>query len=60
MENCCIWLVICLNYTMMHGHTNLKNKVNNYFVWAKCNVLLELTVLSLGEEILGTTKATAL
>jgi hypothetical protein len=25
MENCCIWLVIYLNYTMMHGLTNLKS-----------------------------------
>ena len=24
MENCCIWLVIYLNCTMMHGLTNLK------------------------------------
>jgi hypothetical protein len=24
LENCCIWLVICLNCTMMHGLTNLK------------------------------------
>jgi hypothetical protein len=26
MENCCIWLVIYLNCTMMHGLTNLKNE----------------------------------
>jgi hypothetical protein len=24
LENCCIWLVICLNCTMMQGLTNLK------------------------------------
>jgi hypothetical protein len=24
LENCCIWLVIYLNCTMMHGITNLK------------------------------------
>ena len=36
----------------MHGLTNLKNEVNNYCVWAICNVLLTLTVLSQGEEIL--------
>ena len=24
LENCCIWLVIYLNYTMMYGITNLK------------------------------------
>jgi len=24
LENCCIWLVIYLNCTMMHGLTNLK------------------------------------
>jgi hypothetical protein len=24
MKNCCIWLVIYLNCTMMHGLTNLK------------------------------------
>jgi len=27
LENCCIWLVIYLNCTMMHGHTNLKFEV---------------------------------
>jgi hypothetical protein len=26
LENCCIWLVIYLNCTMMHGLTNLKFK----------------------------------
>jgi hypothetical protein len=26
LENCCIWLVIYLNCTMMHGLTNLKLK----------------------------------
>jgi hypothetical protein len=25
LENCCIWLVIYLNWTMMHGLTNLQN-----------------------------------
>jgi hypothetical protein len=24
LENCCIWLVICLNCTMMHGLAKLK------------------------------------
>jgi hypothetical protein len=24
LENCCTWLVIYLNFTMMHGLTNLK------------------------------------
>jgi len=28
LENCCIWLVIYLNCTMMHGITNLKLKKN--------------------------------
>jgi hypothetical protein len=27
VENCCIWLVIYLNRTMMHGLTNLKFKI---------------------------------
>jgi hypothetical protein len=26
LENCCIWLVIYLNCSMMHGLTNLKKK----------------------------------
>jgi hypothetical protein len=30
MENCCIWLVIYLNCTMMHGLTNLKFKIHNH------------------------------
>jgi hypothetical protein len=30
LENCCIWLVIYLNCTMMHGLTNLKFK-NIYY-----------------------------
>jgi hypothetical protein len=25
LENCCIWLVICLNCTMMHELTNIKH-----------------------------------
>jgi len=25
MENCCTWLVICLNCTIMNGLTNLKS-----------------------------------
>jgi len=29
LKNCCIWLVIYLNCTMMHGLTNLKH----YVVW---------------------------
>ena len=29
LENCYIWLVIYLNYTMMHGFTNLKKKKKN-------------------------------
>jgi hypothetical protein len=29
LENCCIWLVIYLNCTMMHGLTNLKSKTNS-------------------------------
>jgi hypothetical protein len=41
LENCCIWLVIYLNCTMMHGFTNLKfqyisNKMQRYavyFIW---------------------------
>jgi hypothetical protein len=32
LENCCICLVIYLNCTMMHGHTNLKF-INGYFTW---------------------------
>jgi len=27
LKNCCIWLVICLNCTMMHGLTNLKSNI---------------------------------
>ena len=27
LENCCIWLVICLNCTIMHGLTNLKFRI---------------------------------
>ena len=30
LENCCIWLVIYLNFTMMHGLTNLKVRCNNF------------------------------
>jgi hypothetical protein len=29
LENCCIWLVIYLNCTMMRGLTNLKNSGNS-------------------------------
>jgi hypothetical protein len=32
LKNCCIWLVIYLNYTMMHGLTNLKFKLIMLFV----------------------------
>jgi len=32
LENCCIWLVIYLNSTMMHGITNLKKQTNIYYV----------------------------
>ena len=28
MKNCCIWLVIYLNCTMMQGTTNFKSEVN--------------------------------
>jgi len=31
LDNCCIWLVIYLNCTMMHGLTNLKLYVTNIF-----------------------------
>ena len=32
LKNCCIWLVIYLNCTMMHGLTNLKFKKNPLFI----------------------------
>jgi hypothetical protein len=32
LENCCIWLVIYLNCTMMHGLTNLKLKKKNIYL----------------------------
>ena len=31
LKNCCIWLVIYLNCTMMHGLTNLKNLYRSLF-----------------------------
>jgi len=31
LENCCIWLVIYLNCTMMHGLKNLE--IKRYFTW---------------------------
>jgi len=38
LKNCCIWLVIYLNCTMVHGHTNLKERVLfvgfEYVLWA--------------------------
>jgi hypothetical protein len=34
LENCCIWLVICLNCTMVHGISNLKCRL--------CTVMWEL------------------
>jgi hypothetical protein len=33
LENVCIWLVIYLNCTMMHGLTNLKFKKKHYVVY---------------------------
>jgi hypothetical protein len=30
LKNCCIWMVICLNCTMMHGITNLKFILNMF------------------------------
>jgi len=41
LENCCIWLVIYLNCTMMHGLTNLK-----------CITLLTLLILQLPIQFL--------
>jgi hypothetical protein len=35
MENCCIWLVIYLNCTMMHGLTNLKSFILLDLLWVK-------------------------
>jgi len=35
LESCCIWLVIYLNCTMMHGFTNLKIKANMDISWIK-------------------------
>jgi hypothetical protein len=32
LENCCIWLVIYLNCTMMHGLTNLKKNCHLIYV----------------------------
>ena len=32
LKNCYIWLVIYLNYTMMHGLTNLKLKKKNTYI----------------------------
>ena len=34
LENCCIWLVIYLNCTMMHGLTNLKSRIITSHVWS--------------------------
>jgi hypothetical protein len=38
LENCCIWLAIYLNCTMMHGLTNLKFKIEEIIFchWSQC------------------------
>jgi len=42
LENCWIWLVIYLNYTMMHGLTNLKyTHTHTHVLW---NVQLRITM----------------
>jgi len=33
LKNCCIWLVIYLNCTIMHGLTNLKPKIGRHYIW---------------------------
>ena len=33
LENCCIWLVIYLNFTMMHGLTSLKKHFTYQFIF---------------------------
>ena len=33
LENCCIWLVIYLNCTMMHGLINLKLNIYIYIIF---------------------------
>jgi hypothetical protein len=35
LENCCIWLVIYLNCTMMHGLTNLKKILDDNYRFLK-------------------------
>jgi hypothetical protein len=38
LENCCIWLVICLNCTMMYGLTNLKFTFFTFIIlWINAN-----------------------
>jgi hypothetical protein len=41
LENCCFWLVIYLNCTMMHGLTNLKNSGNSD---ATCDIIRSASI----------------
>jgi hypothetical protein len=45
LENCCIWLVIYLNCTMMHGRTNLKN--NFFYIFRK----VHLRIILVGNQL---------
>jgi hypothetical protein len=44
LENCCIWLVIYLNCTMMHGLTNLKPCMSLYISFLLCQVRTDQSV----------------
>jgi len=43
MENCCIWLAIYFNCTMMHGLTNLKSTM---FFFIKASIPIKCKPLS--------------
>jgi len=38
LEKCCIWLVIYLNCTVIHGLTKLKKRMNNYFQYFRTEI----------------------